>query len=125
MHRSLAVIEEDELLRTERSELAAELRAYRAGCAGHHHGLAAEVSDDLVHRYLDLVTAKEVFDLHLTDRRLHDLAVDDLVDGRCHEYLDFGVLAVLDEAVGLFLDAVFSSKEDGVDEEPVAEKGYV
>ena len=97
VHRGLAVVEQDELLRTERGELAAQLGADGARGAGHHHGLAAEVLDDRVHVKPDLITAKKVLDLHLADRRLHDPAVDDLVDRWGHEHLHAGLLAEVNE----------------------------
>ena len=125
VHRGLAVVEQHELLRAERGELAAELRADRAGRSGHHHGLPAEVLDDRVHVEPDLVAAQKVLDLDLADGRLHDLAVDDLVDARRHEHLHLALLAVVHETLGLGLDRLFAGEEDGVHEETLAEEGDV
>ena len=125
VHRGLAVVEQHELLRAERSQLAAQLGADGACGAGHHHGLAAEVLDDGIHVQADLLAAQKVLDLDLADRRLHDPAVDHLVDRRGDEDLHAALLAVVDEPCGLLLHVLLAGEQDRVDEEPLAEEGDV
>ena len=122
VHRGLTVVEQHELLRAERRELAAELGSDGSRGACHHHGLAAEVLHYRVHVQLYLVAAEKVLDLDLADRRLHDPAVDHLVDAWGHEHLHLRLLAELDKARALGLDRLLLREEYGVNEEPLAEQ---
>lgn len=115
MHRGLGVVEQHELLDSERRQLAAQLGTDRPGGAGHHDGLAAEVGDDLVHRDLDLLTAQQILDLDLADRLFLHLAVDHLVDRGGDQHLEVALRAVADQTLLLFAGLADVGEEDGVD----------
>ena len=115
VHRRLGVVEQDQLLHSESHQLAAQFRTDRAGSSRHHDRLAAEIRDDLVHRDLDLLTAKQVLDLDLADRLLHQLAGDHLVDGRGDQHLETVLRAMADQPLLLVLRLIVRREEHGVD----------
>jgi len=113
VHRCLPVVVEDETFHPEGRQLAAKLGADGARSTCHHDRLAAEVGDDIIHRYLDLGTHQKVLDLYVPEGVAH-LAVDHLVDRRSEEELDADRYGVLDHAVALGAGVFFSGEEDRV-----------
>ena len=62
--RRLSVVDEDDPRRPDARDLPTELRADRATCARHEHGLTSEILRDRLEVDLDRLAAEHVLDLH-------------------------------------------------------------
>ncbi len=120
VHRGLGVVEEDELLDVEGSQLAAELGADGSGRAGHEHDFLLHPRLDLVERDLDLRASEQVLDADLTDAVLHVAPTHHLVDGRSDEGGELLPCTELDEFAFL-LRFGFGGEEDGAQREALDE----
>ena len=99
----------------ERSQLPAKLRADRTCGACNQDRLVFEIGDDLIHRDADLGTTQQVLDLDLSDRLLHDLAVDNLVDRRRDQDLNALFRTIPDQAFLFRLGVVVRGEKNAVD----------
>ena len=82
--RVLGVVDEHDLLRSERGDLAAELRADGAAGAGHEDGRARDVRGDRRNVELDCLAAEDVLHLDLAElaRRLRSPVISSWTPGR-------------------------------------------
>ncbi len=67
VERRLGIVEHYKFLDPERGQLAAQLRADRAGSASNKYCLALEIPYNLVHGDFYLRTVKEILDSDFTD----------------------------------------------------------
>src|SRR5262249_55409168 len=88
--RELGALDEEDLPGLEARDLARELGADRATGAGHHDALAGEELADLRLVEVDRLAAEEILDLHVTDARHADLALEHVVEAGddAHRHLD-------------------------------------
>ena len=108
VHRSLGVVEQDELGDTECSKLTAKLGTYRPGSTGHHNRLSCKAGLDFRHGHHYLITPQEVLDFHFTDARATVLS--NLAHFRKVQNLESEAVAILDKPL-VFKAGVFLTGE--------------
>ena len=89
----LIYIEDHQPLRCMGCDLAAELASDRSASTGHQDSFSADITENLIHIYLDRVSSKEILHCHILHLAERYFSCDKLIDTWQDFHLAFGLFA--------------------------------
>ena len=89
----LIYIEDHQPLRCMGCDLAAELASDRSASTGHQDGFSADITENLIHVYLDRVSSQKILHCHILHLAERYFSCDKLIDTWQYLHLAFGLFA--------------------------------
>ena len=86
-------IKDHQSLRCMLGDLAAELTSDRSASTGHQDSFSADITENLIHIYLDRISSQEILHSHILHFAEGYFSCDKLIDTRQDLHLAFGFFA--------------------------------